>query len=77
MLAQPEALTDQPAQAIPEHRVTGRFHGHGETHAGMIQAVGHDAQGEKPVVDASAAGVHGVELQLATQPEVRAKVQSL
>ena len=67
VLRQPERLADQPAQPIARHPVAGRLHGHGQADSGMAESIGFDTKAEEPVVEASAARIQRIELQLATQ----------
>ena len=73
VLREPEGLAHQAAQAIARDGIAGGFHRHGQADAGMRETIGFDAQPEEAVVDAPAAGVDRIELQLAAQAQLGAK----
>jgi hypothetical protein len=69
MLCKSETLAHQAPQAIARHCVASGFHRHGEADTSVRETIGLDAKSEEAVIDAPAAGIDRIELQLAAQTQ--------
>jgi hypothetical protein len=73
VLGEPETLLDDAPQAIARHGVSRCFHRDGKSDTRVREPIGFHAQTEETIVDAPAAGVNRIELQLAAKTQLSAK----
>lgn len=75
MLCQAEAFPHHPPQPIALDGIACRFHCHRQTHPRMPETIRLDAKSKKTVVEPATASIDRIELQLASQPQVRAETK--
>jgi hypothetical protein len=73
VLDESKTLFDYAPKTISRDCIAGGFNRDGEAEPRMCEPILFHSKTEKPIVDATAAGVDRIELQLAAQTQLRTK----